>query len=176
MPLIRPELPSDHASIRRIHESCFPTAAEARLVDALRAAGRLRISLVACVGPQIGEVGQTEVVGHAGFSPVHAADGSEGLGLAPVAVLESHRRRGIAASLIRAGIAACADAGCGWAVVLGEPAYYGRFGFVVASQFGLRDEYSGGAAFQAIELIAGRLPRNAGLIRYAPEFAAVDFR
>ena len=58
-------------------------------------------------------------------------------------------------------------------MVLGEPAYYGRFGFTAAAAWGLRDEYGGGSAFQAVELRAGAIPRGAGLVRYAPEFAVV---
>ena len=70
-------------------------------------------------------------------------------------------------------MAACRAAGFGWAVVMGEPAYYARFGFRPASGFGLCDEYGGGSAFQVIELLPGALPSGAGLVRYAPEFASL---
>lgn len=60
-----------------------------------------------------------------------------------------------------------------WAVVLGEPAYYGRFGFRAGSVFGLEDEYGGGDAFQALALSAGGLEGVGGLVRYSPEFAMV---
>ena len=56
-------------------------------------------------------------------------------------------------------------------MVLGEPEYYGRFGFRSAAKFGLTDEYGGGAAFQAMEFRDGALPRDAGLVHYAEEFA-----
>ncbi len=59
-------------------------------------------------------------------------------------------------------------------MVLGEPHYYQRFGFRPSSQFGLVDEYGGGAAFQVLAMIPGSLPVNAGLVRYAPEFASLD--
>jgi putative acetyltransferase len=163
--LVRPEQPSDAASVRAVHTASFPTDLEARLVDLLRAAGRLRVSLVAEVGGA--------VVGHIAFSPVTAASGAAGAGLAPVAVAELHRRQGIAAELVRAGLEACRAGGFGWAVVMGEPAYYSRFGFRPAAEFGLADEYGGGPAFQAIELVPGALPVGAGIVRYAPEFAAV---
>jgi len=148
-----------------VHAASFPTPAEARLVDLLRAAGRLRVSLVAEVGGVI--------VGHVVFSPVTAASTAAGAGLAPIAVIESHRRRGIGAELVRKGLDACREAGVGWVVVLGEPAYYARFGFRAASEFGLRDDYGGGAAFQAVELVRGALPVGAGLVRYAEEFATL---
>ena len=56
-------------------------------------------------------------------------------------------------------------------MVLGEPAYYARFGFMAASHWQLHDEYAGGAAFQALERRPGAIPPGGGLVRYAPEFA-----
>ena len=163
MAMVRPERPDDVAAIRAVHAAGFPTDAEARLVDALLAAGRLSVSLVAEVGGA--------VVGHVGFSPVTTASGMVGAGLAPIAVSDSHRRRGIAGELVRAGLETCRVAGFGWAVVLGEPGYYRRFGFRPAPEVGLSDEYGGGPAFQAVELLPGGLPVGAGLVQYASEFA-----
>ena len=67
----------------------------------------------------------------------------DGLGLGPVAVLPEFQRRGIGGGLIRGGLAAAERLGTGFVVVLGEPAYYGRFGFRPAAEWGLRDEYGG---------------------------------
>jgi putative acetyltransferase len=166
MPMVvRPEQAGDAEAIYAVHAASFPSAAKARLVDLLRAAGRFCVSLVA----EISGV----VIGHVAFSPVTVETGVPGAGLAPVAVAESHRRQGIAAELIRAGLEACRAAGFGWVVVLGEPAYYSRFGFRAASEFELYDEYGGGPAFQCIELIPGAMPVGAGLVRYAPEFSSL---
>jgi len=163
--VVRLEEPGDVAEIHAVHVASFPTDAEARLVSLLRASGRLSLSLLAEVA--------SEVVGHVAFSPVSTATSAVGAGLGPVAVLESHRRRGIAAQLIQIGLAACRSAKVGWVVVLGDPAYYARFGFRPASTFGLSDEFRGGSAFQVVELISGTLPRGAGLVRYAAEFASL---
>jgi putative acetyltransferase len=162
---IRPEQPDDKAAIRILNVACFPTDAEARLVDLLRDASRLAVSLIAVDGDK--------TVGHVAFSPVTADGSAAGAGLAPLAVAESHRRRGIAESLVRAGLDAVRTQGFTWAVVLGEPAYYARFGFLPAPQFGLSDEYGGGDAFQVMALGANGVPKGAGLVRYAPEFASV---
>ncbi|MGD8396557.1 MAG: N-acetyltransferase [Candidatus Eiseniibacteriota bacterium] len=162
--IVRREGDEDVDAIRAVHATSFPSDDEARLVDALRAAGRLELSLVAEL--------DGAVVGHVAFSPVTLAGTDDGTGLAPVAVLPAHRRRGVAAELIRAGLRACEEARCGFVVLLGDPGYYRRFGFVPASRFGLRDEYGGGDAFQALELRDGALPPEGGLVRYAPEFAA----
>jgi putative acetyltransferase len=163
---IRPEEARDADAIHAVHVVCFPADAEARLVGLLRAAGRLIVSLVAEV--------QGTVVGHVAFSPVTAADGSVGAGLAPVAVVEAHRRRGVAAALIQSGLERCRAAGFGWAVVLGDPGYYARFGFCPAAGLGLSDEYGGGPAFQIVELVAGAVPAGAGIVRYSSEFASLE--
>lgn len=166
MQTIRSETEQDHSAIHAIHRTCFPSAGEANVVDQLRQNGLLSISLVA--------VQPSGVVGHVAFSPVRAAYGAAGMGLAPVAVLPAYQRRGIAAALITRGLDEGRRLGVGWVVVLGDPAYYGRFGFSPASEFGLSDAYGGGSAFQVLELIPGNLPYGAGLVAYAPAFADLE--
>src|SRR5262245_48756412 len=124
------------AAIRRVNEQAFGRSAEADLVDALRARGRISLSLVAERGG--------EVVGHILFSPVRvdSARGSiAGLGLAPMSVLPAHQRTGIGSLLVRAGLDECRRADHGWVVVLGHPEYYPRFGFVPARRHGLAWEH-----------------------------------
>lgn len=165
MSSIRRELPADREAIHAVHVASFPTAAEGNLVDGLRAAGQLSISLVAL------ELG--EVVGHVGFSPITVAGAPAGLGLAPVAVLPGHRQRGVAERLIREGLSLCREAGVVLVVVLGDPRYYSRFGFAPARLLAMRDEYEGGDAFQAMELVRGTVPSGGGVVRYSPVFAAL---
>ena len=164
--ILRAERAGDAAGIRAVHEAAFPGPVEGRLVDALRAAGRLEVSLVA-------EDGTAAILGHIAFSRVELAGTAGGVGLAPVAVVPASQRQGIGARLVREGLHACRQAGYAFAVVLGDPAYYGRFGFAPARRWGLSDAYAGGEAFQAIELLAGAIPPGAGLVQYAPEFAIV---
>ncbi|MHC5066103.1 MAG: GNAT family N-acetyltransferase [Planctomycetota bacterium] len=159
---IRPEQASDHSAIHAVHAASFPSPYEASLVDALRAADKLSISLVAEV--------DGKVVGHVAFSPVTVNEKKIGFGLAPVAVIHSHRRKGIAEQLIREGLAACTKLDCGFVVVLGDPQYYQRFGFLPASRWRMTDPYGGGDAFQAMELSEGAIPEVAGIVRHAIEF------
>jgi putative acetyltransferase len=161
---VRPESPAD-AAVRAVHEAAFPTPAEANLVDLLRQQAAPLISLVAKDGDAI--------VGHILFSPV-TIDGRANLnamGLAPMAVLPAHQRRGVGSSLVRAGLDVCRHRGVDAVVVLGHAAFYPRFGFQPASRFGIRSEYDvPDDVFMAIELRPGALAGPAGLVRYHAAF------
>jgi putative acetyltransferase len=161
----RAEEEGDRCAVGAVHEAAFGQPQEARLVEALRANGKALVSLVG--------VAEGAVVGHVLFSPVAvtglAADAC--VGLAPLAVLPKYQRRGIGGALVKAGLAACRSAGFAAAVVLGDPRYYRRFGFVSARQFGLSSEYDAPEdAFMALELRPGALDGAKGLCRYADEF------
>jgi putative acetyltransferase len=58
---IRNEIPDDIAVIRRVNEAAFDTKAEADLVDRLRDAGAISLSLVAVL--------KETIIGHILFSP-----------------------------------------------------------------------------------------------------------
>lgn len=160
-PLIRAESPADAAAVRAAHKAAFPTDTEARLVDAIRANGNDRVSLVA--------EAQGRIVGHVLFSPVEV-EGSEGIGLAPVAVMPGFQRQGIGAALVKAGIAACRELGVRFIVVLGAPRYYRRFGFRPTH---LGNEYSAGEAFMALDLEPHATAALHGVVRYGREFSEV---
>ena len=130
---IRGEEITHRAAIRRIHLEAFSSAAEADLVDALRAEKSAALSLVAVV-----EYG---IVGHVMFSRMRSP--RETLGLAPVAVLREYRRRGVAAALIREGLALSKASGWKSVFVLGDPAYYERFGFERRLAEGFNSKYAG---------------------------------
>jgi putative acetyltransferase len=160
---IRNEEAQDIEQIREIVRAAFPTDAESKLVDALRANGKAIISLVA--------VDHDQVLGHTLFSPVSTAPPSEakGIGLAPVAVRPSRQSQGIGSALIRKGLRRCTELGYDYCVVLGDPKYYSRFGFEKASNFDLQNEYGVDDEFMVVNFSAHPLPR--GLVKYAPEFA-----
>lgn len=124
---IRREKAEDIASIRRVTAEAFADMPfsdgnEAELADRLRAMGGLTLSLVA------EDAG--EIVGHIAFSPV-IIDGREGpwYQMAPVSVVPGHQAQGIGSALIRAGLEAIEALGAELCLVLGNPAYYTRFGF-----------------------------------------------
>lgn len=124
---IRKETPQDAAEIRRLTDEAFRSVAysnqkEGEIVDALRAAKALTLSLVA------EEDGR--ILGHVAFSPVQIGDEDKGwYGLGPVSVRPDRQGEGIGGKLIREGLAQLRKAGAKGCVLLGDPGYYGRFGF-----------------------------------------------
>lgn len=161
----RAERVTDVPVIRAINLVAFPTAAEADLVDSLRADPTawiegLSIVVAGATGPIVGYALLTRC--HVGHVPA--------LCLAPVAVHPEQQRLGAGSAAARAALQAAADMGEHTVVVLGDPAYYARFGFTRSSAHGisLPVEASDEAAM-ALSLDRERtLPR--GVVRYAAAF------
>jgi predicted N-acetyltransferase YhbS/6-phosphogluconolactonase/glucosamine-6-phosphate isomerase/deaminase len=166
---LRAATPADEAPIAQVLRAAFPTDVESRLVALLRANGRAVIELVAVDGGR--------VVGHVLCSPVTVGGSAAGggLGLAPLAVSPSHRRRGVGAALVHEALATARAREAGFVVLLGAPRYYARFGFTRADARGLGNEYGAGPEFQVLELRAGALPAGGGLVRYGDEFGRFAF-
>lgn len=161
---IRPQTDVDSNAAWQVYEKAFDRCDEADLVDALIAGGYSRIALVAQQGD--------DVVGAILFSdlPIETPEGMvDALALAPLAVLPSEQGKGIGSELAKAGLAACREAGHKVVIVLGDPAYYGRFGFSAELARPLESPFPSDA-FQALELIEGALQGVEGRVKYAPPF------
>ncbi|WP_299905516.1 GNAT family N-acetyltransferase [uncultured Paracoccus sp.] len=152
VPHLRPETPADRPTIHALNLAAFGGADEAVLVDALRRDGDLNLSLVAAQGGTI--------LGHLALSPISAP--FPALALAPVAVHPVLHGRGIGSALIRAAIAARPGYSL---ILLGDPAYYSRFGFQPVD---LKSPYAG-PYLQALG--AGLQP--GATITHAPAFSAL---
>lgn len=164
---IRPEQPDDIAAVRAINETAFSQPAEAAIVDSLRTACPDSVSLVA--------VEDGRIVGHILFSPVVVSAGNEatqGMGLAPMAVLPDRQHQGIGSLLVRAGIEALRERNCPFIIVLGHPEYYPRFGFAPASRHGLSCQWEGvpDEAFMVLILDEEAMAGVSGTVRYREEF------
>lgn len=118
-PVIRPEQPSDADAIDAMLRVAFDGDDEARLVAELRRQGDLSLSLIAEAAGGI--------IGHLGLSPL--AGDAEALALAPLAVAPGARGLGIGGALVHESLSRAGEVPV---VVLGDPAYYSRFGFVPA--------------------------------------------
>jgi len=98
---------------------------EAEVVERLRRENAISVSLVA--------ESEGVVIGQVVISPAHASDGAIGWhALGPLAVLPAFQRRGVGSRLVRAGLHSIALSGANGCILLGNPAYYSRFGFEVS--------------------------------------------
>ncbi len=124
---VRPESAGDIDAIFQLTEQAFRNhpfgdQTEKFVVNALRRSGALAVSLVAEMAGQI--------VGHVAFSPAEMSNSSRHwYVLGPVSVLPPWQRQGIGRTLIQAGLEALRARGAEGCVLVGDPAYYSRFGF-----------------------------------------------
>ena len=156
--MIRPETPSDHAAVRHVIATAFARNDEADLVEQLRRDGDAAIALVA--------EAYGEIVGHVLLSKMTAP--FRALGLAPLAVLPTAQRRGIGDALVRAALDRARRDGADAVFVLGDPAYYRRFGFDASNAAGFDSPYAGLHLMAAV--LGAPLRAPGGVIAYAPAF------
>jgi putative acetyltransferase len=164
-PVIRSESQSDAAAIHAVTTAAFLSAphtahTEQFVVDALRKAGALTISLVA---EQAGEI-----AAHVAVSPVSLSDGSTGwFGLGPISVKPELQGKGIGSLLMQAALRLLRERGAAGCVLVGDPSYYSRFGFKPEPSLTLPDvppQY-----FQALPF-GPSLPR--GVVTFHEAFSA----
>lgn len=130
-PVIRDERPGDEDAISSITQAAFAHHPHSRqtehlIIAALRRSGALSVSLVA--------ERDGRVIGHVAFSPVTVSGGGNGwFGLGPVSVDPAFQRQGIGRALVEAGITRLRRDGARGCVLVGDPAFYGRFGFAALS-------------------------------------------
>jgi predicted N-acetyltransferase YhbS len=162
---LRPERPGDEDAIHAVTTAAFLEAphtghTEQFIVRELRRSGQLTVSLVAVL--------DGAVIGHVAISPVTIDDGTPGwFGLGPVSVTPSQQGLGIGSRLVREALQRLRAMGGSGCVLVGEPAYYERFGFRAEPRLalpGVPAQY-----FQALRL-AGAMP--AGVVTFASAFEA----
>ena len=94
-----------------------------------KASERLRESRVPADGLSLVAVDRGRIVGTVRLWHVSAGPGCAALLLGPLAVDPAHRNRGIGSALVRRAIARARLAGHRAIVLVGDAAYYSRFGF-----------------------------------------------
>jgi putative acetyltransferase len=163
---IRVARDEDWPAILEVHRQAFGEEGEevVRLVEALRADPALyepSLSFVAVSGGA--------VAGHV-MNTWSDAAGTPVLQLSPLGVLPARQRQGLGSALVRVSLAAVRERGEPALVVEGNPAYYGRFGFVRADEHGLLPppEALHDSAFQVAILDEARLPQ--GQVQYPAPF------
>lgn len=125
--VIRDETDGDIEVISEVTAAAFKALeisnhTEQFIIEALRAAGALSVSMVAEL--------DSRVVGHIAFSPITISDGTlNWYGLGPVSVSPEYQRQGIGEALIREGLSRLKDMNGRGCCLVGHPDYYGKFGF-----------------------------------------------
>ncbi len=125
--VIRDETDADISAIAEVTIAAFKTLelsnkTEQYIIEALRAANALTVSLVAEMDGR--------VVGHIAFSPVTISDASQNwYGLGPVSVLPDYQRQGIGKALILEGLSRLRKLNAQGCCLVGHPGYYTKFGF-----------------------------------------------
>lgn len=158
--IIRPVLRLDQTAISSVVTQAFGRAAEAGMIEAVRAGGQ---ALCEYAAEEAGAI-----VGHILFSRMTCRPDRLIAGLAPLAVAPPFQGRGVGSALVLRGLDACRSLGARGCVVLGAPAYYGRFGFSRAPET-VDCRYSSLEAFQALAFDAGAFAESV-VIAYPPAF------
>lgn len=171
--LVRRELAGDAASIRAVTAAAFArpgedVPVEAPLVDWLRASPAWipELSLVA-VDPDGDD--DSRVAGHVlctrgtvGTAPV--------LALGPLSVRPDRQRRGVGTALVHAVLGAADALGEPLVALLGSTAYYPRFGFRLASEFGITPRRPEWAAHFQVRTLTAYVPALRGEFAYPEPF------
>jgi putative acetyltransferase len=169
--LIRRETAGDAAAIGRVHARAFRSGdgagepTEVALVDELRrsAAWLPRLSLVALAAD--------EIVAHALCSRATLGPGHEPVvGLGPIGVLPDHQGRGVGSALLHALLGAAEACDEPLVGLLGEPAYYSRFGFLPAAALAIEAPDPAWADYFQVRPLWSYTSRLRGRFRYAPPF------
>lgn len=161
--VFRPSTPEDRIAVRAVHRRAFDRDAEADLAIALIESGTVTIDLVAKIDAM--------VVGHVVLSELTGPERS--LGLGPLAVDPEWRDFKIGTELVRRALELARRDGWRSAFVLGDPVYYGRFGFKRTLAAPVQCAYQG-PYLQALELAPGGLDGYSGPMAYPDQFHAVD--
>ena len=160
--IVRLAVDADAGEAWDLHRAAFGRDLEADLFAALRSDGDLRPDLSFAVVLPDGTL-----AGHVAVSTGWVGDRTVPA-LGPIGVLPAHQGRGIGSALVHAVVGGAEALGEQCVVLLGSPAYYGRFGFGPAAPVEPPDP-AWGEHFQVRRLTAwdGTL---AGPFRYAPAF------
>ena len=162
--VIRPAQDGDREAIRLVLDAAFEGPAEGELVRRLVADRDVVLELVA--------THETEVVGHILFSRLRVEEGRnrfDAVALAPLAVAPTSQRTKIGATLVENGHHMLQEAGERLSVVLGDPRYYGRFGYSHGRAAGFASDYQ----CDALQALAWGEAPSGGRLVYAPAFSAL---
>lgn len=167
MVTVRPETPCDFPAVYRLVREAFATAevsdgTEQDFVERLRAS-RGYVPRLALLVKDAGFL-----TGYVMLTEMHLSAATPVLLLAPLCVRAGRRNEGIGSALVREAFFSARNMGCQAVILVGNPAYYSRFGFAQSTVFGVRnmdgipDMY-----VQACELFPGALAGISAEVSFA---------
>ena len=168
---IRSEKPGDYPGIKKVNDLAFGQPNEGILIEKLRenSAFIKELSLITEL--------DGEIIGHILFFPIWIREGQNkhrSLALAPMSVLPEYQKKGIGSQLIFKGLETARKLGFKSVIVLGHSAYYPKFGFVVASKFGIKAPFDvPDEVFMGLELVPDGFKGISGIVQYPKEFEEV---
>lgn len=137
--VIRPEQHGDHPEIAALLTAAFDGSAEADLVARLRDDNDMALALVAIAT-------DGRIVGYIACPRLQLMQGDHSIpvaGVAPLAVAPARQRSGIGGALMAESLERLRQQGESLVFVLGDPAYYTRFGFDLAAAESFASDYAG---------------------------------
>jgi putative acetyltransferase len=155
---IHESLPRDVAGIEQLYVAAFP---DENLLPLVRELLDFRQDVISLVGKR-----ENVIVGHISFTFCHVEGGKDKVALlAPLAVTPTLHKQGIGSALVQTGFKHLENSKIGYVFVLGDPAYYSRFGFKVEDKvvtpYPLPREWRG--AWQSINLCNAEAPHEGRL-------------
>ncbi|BBH64007.1 N-acetyltransferase [Actinoplanes sp. OR16] len=169
--IVEREQPGQEAEIHAVTLAAFGRRAEADLVDRLRTDPGW-IPELSLVARQIGQGDARaggQIVGHVVCSR-GAIDGKPALGLGPLSVHPDHQKRGVGSALMHAVLGAADALGEPVVILLGNPAYYHRFGFTLADESGITAPVPEWAPYFQARPLTNYRPSLRGGFTYAAPF------
>lgn len=166
--IIRSEMEADFADIRAVVRDAFLSAEysdedEHNLVERIRKTDEYipELSLVA--------LKDGKVVGYAMMSRITIGE-SSAIGLAPLAVHPDFQCMGIGKSLIKTSHSRASALGYNCCVILGDPGYYSKFGYVTASEFNIYPPFEVPDQYYMVCPLIGYACLPSGTVRYSQAF------
>ena len=167
--LIRQESRTDYRKIRELNDGAFGSTEESQLIDKLRTASKVLLSLVAEEGD--------DIIGHILFSRIQldGPDSSEIAALATMCVSSVHQKKGIGGALIQQGLRILRQRGESAVFVVGANRFFPKFGFSSSLARQFQCEYAGDSFF-AHELQPGWMKDKSGTVVYPEAFKRFELK
>jgi len=164
---IREENKNDLITIKKINDKVFGQSQEGDIIDKIRESDSQVLSLIAEI--------DNNIVGHIFYSTAEIEFNNEriaGMGLAPMAVLPEYQKQGIGKRLIIESLNILKKKPIPFIIVLGHEDYYPKFGFEIASKYGIKCQWDGvpEEAFMIMILDKEKMSNIHGVAKYRDEW------